>query len=424
MPKRHLVFLATLLLLLPPAVSGAQARIPDDKITIGILQDQPEPYASETGTGALAAAQMAASDFEKSYFSGDAEILSGDSTGGMQADLRQVQEWLDKDDVAAVVSSASAPVNQRIAKLLEQHHRTLLIAEAAAGAAAKVCSPNVIIWGAGEDSRMRALAQIFTQQNKTNWYFIGAGNPAGLASLDALNAALAATHGQLAGQTRNVVGALDFGGAVQAINKTNADVAVLAEGDGDLIRAIRSLVLDRPSHAVTFAAPYAQIEDIDEAGPTSADGLVVVAPFYWDQNKQTRAFSRAWSDNMSFHHVTEDAAEVYAATSSFLNAAKHADDIDSGKVGAELRRAPLPHTLFGPATVRADGRVLYNVNIYRVKPPSQIQHRWDYYDMVASVPGDQAFPPSSCGQPPAKSAANPPMQKTAGALATSTPPSR
>lgn len=397
---RYSAFLIALLLVSP----AAHAKIPKDTIKIGVLQDPPEPYASETGDGGIVAAQLAAGDFAKEYLRADAEILAGTASGGLDTDLKQVQDWLDKEHVAAVVSSASAEVNQRIAALLHQHNRTLLVAEAVGGAATKLCSPSAIIWGAGEDARMRALAYTFAQQGKNRWYFVGEQTPSGLASQLALKQAVAEKHGQIVGETEHVVGALDFGKTIADIDKSNAEVAVLAEGDGDLVSALHGLMLDRPTHPMAFAAPYAQIKDIDEAGPPVADGLIVVSPFYWNEDDETREFSKRWSDGMQGRQATQNAAEIYAATLTFLHAAKAADDIDADKVGAQLRRGIIPHTLLGPATVRPDGRVAYPVNVYQIKRPDQIQHRWDYYRKIATVPAEQAFPPRDCGGPGQKTA--------------------
>ena len=84
------------------------------------------------------------------------------------------------------------------------------------------------------------------------------------------------------------------------------------------------------------------------------------------------------------------------AIASCLHAPKAVNDIDADKVIAELRKTPRPHTLFRLATVRPDGRVVYNLNVYRVKAPDQIQHQGDYYAKIATVPPDQAFPLRDC----------------------------
>jgi branched-chain amino acid transport system substrate-binding protein len=122
----------------------------------------------------------------------------------------------------------------------------------------------------------------------------------------------------------------------------------------------------------------------------------VVAPFYWDANAGTRRFAQRWDDRMPGAHVTSDAAEVYAATLSFLHAAKEVNDVEAEKVLAELRRGPIKGTLFGDVTVRRDGRVVGDVGVYRVKRPDEIQGRWAYYDQLAIIPGAAAYPPSVC----------------------------
>ena len=147
-------------------------------------------------------------------------------------------------------------------------------------------------------------------------------------------------------------------------------------------------------------APYARIAEIDDAGPAATNGLIVVAPYYWDTDDRTRDFARRWSDRMPGQHVTNNAAEVYAATLSFLHAAQAADDVDAGKVLAELRHAPINDSLFGTASIRKDGRVMYHLNVYRVKTPDAIQRRWAYYSKIATIAAAQAFPPTPCGNIP------------------------
>ena len=146
----------------------------------------------------------------------------------------------------------------------------------------------------------------------------------------------------------------------------------------------------------TFTAPNARLADIDQAGPAMAQGLVVVAPFYWDANAETRRFAQRWDDRMPGAHVNSNAAEIYAATLSFLHAAKAVDDVDAGKVLAELRRAPIRSTLLGDVTVRSDGRVEHDVGVYRVKRPGEIQQRWAYYDQLAMIEGAAAIPLAAC----------------------------
>jgi branched-chain amino acid transport system substrate-binding protein len=142
---------------------------------------------------------------------------------------------------------------------------------------------------------------------------------------------------------------------------------------------------------VTPATLFGRITTVDDAGPVQAEGLVVVAPFYWDANDRTRRFARRWSDRMEGRHATGNAAAVYAATLCFLRAAKAADDVDADKVLPELKRAPLKDSLLGAVTIQSDGQAVFDFGVYRVKAPSRIQQRWAYYDRLAETPGRQVF---------------------------------
>jgi branched-chain amino acid transport system substrate-binding protein len=386
------------LLLLVPLV--AQAKIPDDKIKIGVLQDLPAPDAADAGNGGVVAAQLAAGDFDVHALRDDAEIIPGTTRGTTDQVLNQVRDWLDKEHVAAVLSSAGPLVDAEIAKLVAQRHRTLLVTANGEAASGNFCSPNMIVWGAGAAPRALAIGQAIAPHAGNRWFLLADQSPHGLAGQTALQSVVQAGGGKIVGEADNVVGGADLGKVMPQIAAANAQVVALVESDWDLVEILRSAMLMGLPHATTLVAPYARIADIDDAGPAAANGLIVVAPYYWDTDDRTRDFAHRWSDRMSGWHATENAVEVYAATLSFLHAAQAADDVDAGKVLAELRRAPINDSLFGTASVRSDGRVAYDLNVYRVKTPDAIHTRWAYYSKVATIPAAQAFPPAACGSTP------------------------
>jgi len=390
-----------LLSLLVLAPLTAQAKIPHDKIKIGVLQDPSAADAAGPGSGGIVAAQLAAGDFEVHAFKDEAEILPGTIHGSTNQVLDKVRDWLDKEHVAAVLSSAGPGIDAEIAKMVAKRHRTLLVAADDEAAGGGSCWPNAIVWGAGAVPRARAIGQAIAPRGNGQWFLLSDQSPAGLAGQMALRAAAQAAGGKIVGEADNVVGGADPGKIVPKIAAANAQVVALAETGGDLKQILRSDLLTGLPYATTFVALDARIADIDDAGPAAANGLIVVAPYYWNSDDHTRDFARRWSDSMEGEHVTENAAEIYAATLSFLNAAKAANDVDAAKVLAELRRAPIRDTLFGTVTVRGDGRVLYNLNVYRVKTPDEIQARWAYYRKIATIRGAQAFPAKACGGTPA-----------------------
>jgi len=88
---------------------------------------------------------------------------------------------------------------------------------------------------------------------------------------------------------------------------------------------------------------------------------------------------------------------VYSSVLAYLRAVKRADTIDGEAVVAEMRRAPIPDKLFGSVMVRADGRATHPMYVFRVKAPAASKSRWDVYDLVSTIPAEQAFRPLEQG---------------------------
>jgi branched-chain amino acid transport system substrate-binding protein len=58
----------------------------------------------------------------------------------------------------------------------------------------------------------------------------------------------------------------------------------------------------------------------------------------------------------------------------------------------------MPVDYFGrAASIRADGRVLYDLTMYRVKSPAESKYPWDYYTAVRTIAGKEVFRPPSEG---------------------------
>ena len=67
-----------------------------------------------------------------------------------------------------------------------------------------------------------------------------------------------------------------------------------------------------------------------------------------------------------------------------------------------MKQAPFTDTLFGPVTVRADGRAIHAMYLLQVKTPAESHAPWDYYKLIATIPPEQAFgrkPPAAASCP-------------------------
>jgi len=63
----------------------------------------------------------------------------------------------------------------------------------------------------------------------------------------------------------------------------------------------------------------------------------------------------------------------------------------------QLKATPTDDPLFGHGTIRADGRVVHDMHVFQVKSPAKSKELWDYYTLLRTIPGDQAFRPMAGG---------------------------
>jgi branched-chain amino acid transport system substrate-binding protein len=76
---------------------------------------------------------------------------------------------------------------------------------------------------------------------------------------------------------------------------------------------------------------------------------------------------------------------------------KAANTIEGEAVIAEMRRRPIEDKLFGTVVVRQDGRAVHDMYTFQVKAPGESKSRWDTYNILARIPGNEAFRPLDQG---------------------------
>ena len=90
-------------------------------------------------------------------------------------------------------------------------------------------------------------------------------------------------------------------------------------------------------------------------------------------------------------------AGVYAAVLHYLKAVDALKSDDGPKVIAKMKEMPTDDPLFGKGSIRVDGRKIHPAYLVEVKKPAESKGEWDYYKIVSTIPGDEAFRPLKDG---------------------------
>jgi branched-chain amino acid transport system substrate-binding protein len=112
--------------------------------------------------------------------------------------------------------------------------------------------------------------------------------------------------------------------------------------------------------------------------------------WYWNASEQTRAWSRKFFEIRKSMPSSLQAAD-YSAALQYLRAVKATGTDDADRVLAYLRENKLNDMYIKDGVVRPDGRVVHDMYLLQVKAPEQSKEAWDYFDVVQTIDGNQAF---------------------------------
>src|SRR5579875_2040043 len=146
------------------------------------------------------------------------------------------------------------------------------------------------------------------------------------------------------------------------------------------------------------------ISDIHALGLQIAQGLVLSGTFYWNLNPRTRAFSERVAPKMPGVRPGMAQAGCYSATLHYLKTVAAMGVVEAKRSGAEtvarMKAMPMDDDVFGPGSIRADGRAVHPAYLFEVKKPEESKEPWDYYNVLAEIPANEAFRPINEGSCP------------------------
>ena len=81
----------------------------------------------------------------------------------------------------------------------------------------------------------------------------------------------------------------------------------------------------------------------------------------------------------------------------YMKALRAADTTEGIAAVKKMKEIPIDDPLFGKGLIRPDGRAIHDMYLFRVKSPAESHGPYDYYSLVSTMPGAQAFRPLSEG---------------------------
>src|SRR5438477_496979 len=375
------------------AASGAMAQS-KPPLKLGGILDMSGLYADITGPGSEAAAKMAAEDFGGEVLGRKIEIIAADHLNKADLAANIARDMLDNQGVEMlfdVAASATALAALEVSKARGKIN--IFNGPGSIRLSNEACGPLTVhyVFDTFAQANVSGLAAV--KQGLDSWFFLTADYAFGQdLEKDTTNVVLK-SGGKVLGGVRHPLNTSDFSSYLLQAQASKARVIGLANAGGDTINAIKQAAEFGLMKSGQKVSPLlAFITDIDSVGLETAQGLLLSEAFYWDLNDETRAFSKRFMERIKRPPTTAQAG-VYSSVGHYLKAVKAAGTTDAAAVIKVMKETPINDMFAKNGKIRGDGRMVHEMYLFDVKKPSESKARWDYYKLVGTVPGNEAFQP-------------------------------
>jgi len=386
--------LAAALALTAPASAQIEPFLSGNVVKIGVLTDISSIYADIGGLGSVEAARMAIADFGGSVNGKKIELVSADHHNKPDLGAAIANQWFGNDGVDAIADVATSNVALTVQEVAHNRNKVLLISGAAASdLTGRACSPTSVHWTYDTVALANGTGGAVVRSGGDTWFFITADYAFGYDLERDTAKVIQQSGGWVLGSVRAPLMTADFSPFLSQAQASKAKVIGLANAGGDTDNSIKQAAkLGIVERGQKLAGLLLFISDVHRLGLQTAHGLQLTSAFYWDQNDQTRAWSKRFFDRMK-REPTMVQAGVYGSIMHYLAAVKAAGTTDGPTVVKQMKATPVNDFMTKNGKIREDGTLVRDMYLFEVKNPSESKGPWDYYKQLAVLPGEQAFNP-------------------------------
>ncbi|MFS0755820.1 ABC transporter substrate-binding protein [Noviherbaspirillum sp. 1P10PC] len=371
--------------------ASANAQISGDVVKIGFITDISGLYSDIDGQGGAEAIKMAIADFGGTVNGKKIELVTADHQNKADIAASKAREWFDREGVDMLIGGTNSATGLAMAKVAAEKKKPFIsIGAGTARLTNEECSPYTVHYAYDTVALAKGTGGAVVKQGGKSWYFLTADYAFGASLENDTSAVVKASGGQVLGSVKHPLSASDFSSFLLQAQASKAQILGLANAGGDTINAIKAANEFGVTKTMKLAGLLMFINDIHSLTPALTQGMYLTDSWYWDQNDDTRAFAKRYFSKMKKMPSSLQAAD-YSAALQYLNAVKAAGTDDTEKAWDKFKSTKINDMYAKNGTIRADGSMIHDMYLMQVKAPNESKTPWDYFKIVATIPGDQAF---------------------------------
>jgi branched-chain amino acid transport system substrate-binding protein len=380
------------------AITASQAQAPQP-LKIAVLGGLSGVYA-DVAQGQVEAMQLAVEDMGGKVLGRPIEVLSADHQNKPDVAAAVARKWYD-EGVKMISGLDTSSVGLAVRKVAQEKNQIdLNVGSATADLTGPACSALGAHWVYDTYALAHVTGDAVVKDGGDTWFFITADYAFGKSMEDEASKVVKAAGGKILGDVKHPLSTQDFSSFVLQAQASKAKIIGLANAGMDTVNAVKQAgEFGLVKGGQRVAALLIFESDVQSLGLPIAQGLVLTTAFYWDQNDETRAWTkrfRAKKDKLP--NLTT--AGVYSATLHYLRAVQAAGTDEPKAVMAKMHEMPINDMMTKNGKLREDGRVMRDMYLAQVKSPAESKGKDDIYKILATVPADKAWRPLNEGKCP------------------------
>jgi branched-chain amino acid transport system substrate-binding protein len=381
---------AVAIVTLSTSIVHAQEKPP---IKIAVVNDQTGVYMETGGPGSGAAARLAVEDFGGEVLGRKIEVMVLDHQNKADIAASLTRKLIDIDKVDLIADGASSAAGLAMNEVARAAKKIFVVSgPAATNFTGIACAPTTFQFTYDTYALANGTAKALVKQGGDSWFFLTADYAFGHNIQRDVTRFVEEAGGKVLGSVKHPINSSDFSSYLLQAQASKAKVIGLANAGTDTINSLKQgAEFGIVQGGQTFAGLLVFISDVHALGLQVAQGLVLTTSFYWDLNDETRKFSQRFASQMGGRVPTMVNMGVYSGVNHFLKAVKETGTTDSEVVAKKMRELRVNDVYNKDVEIRPDGRVLHDMYLVKVKSPAASKKPYDYYDILAKIPGKDAF---------------------------------
>ncbi|MBN9604666.1 MAG: ABC transporter substrate-binding protein [Afipia felis] len=362
-------------------------------VKIGVLNDQSGVYADFGGKWSVEAARMAIEDFGGSVLGQKIELVDADHQNKPDLGVSIARRWFDVEHVDMITELTTSSVALAVQELAKQEKKIdMVVGAGSSRITGDLCSPYGFHWAYDTHALAVGTGGALTEAGGNTWFFLTADYQFGYSLEQDTAAIVKEKGGKVLGAVRHPLNTSDFSSFLLQAQSSKAKVIGLANAGLDTSNAIKQASeFGIVQGGQKLAALLFTLAEVHGLGLQAAQGLQLTESYYWDRDDRSRDFgNRFFKKTGRMPNMVQ--AGTYSAVTSYLKAVKAAGTKDTEAVTKKLKEMPVDDAFTSHGKVLANGRMVTDLYLFEVKKPSESKKPWDYYNVVATVPGDKAYP--------------------------------